>query len=46
MCQRKGVTLFMALLGAFTVLLARYSGQEDIVIGTPIAGRDRLDLEG
>jgi len=46
LCEREGVTLFMALLGAFKVLLARYSGQEDIVIGTPVAGRDRVEVEG
>jgi len=39
-------TLFMILLAAFNVLLARYSGQDDIVVGTPIAGRQRTDLEG
>jgi amino acid adenylation domain-containing protein len=46
LCQREGVTLFMLLLGAFKVLLARCSGQEDIVVGTPSAGRDRVELEG
>ena len=40
------VTLYMVLLAAFGVLLARYSGQEDIVLGSPIAGRNRQDLEG
>jgi amino acid adenylation domain-containing protein len=44
--QREGVTLFMTLLAAFQVLLSRYSGQEDVVVGTPVAGRDRLELEG
>ena len=38
-------TLFIALLSAFTVLLHRYSGQDDIVIGTPFAGRNRSELE-
>ncbi len=38
-------TLFMALLGAFATLLHRYSGQDDIVIGTPFAGRNRRELE-
>ncbi len=37
--QREGATIFMALLAAFKVLLARHSGQDDIVIGIPIAGR-------
>ncbi len=38
-------TLFMSLLTAFSVLLHRYSGQDDIVIGTPFAGRHRSELE-
>lgn len=44
--QREGVTLFMTLVSAFQVLLHRYSGQDDIVIGTPIAVRSNLELEG
>jgi amino acid adenylation domain-containing protein len=43
--QRAGTTLFMSLLAAFAVLLSRWSGQEDIVIGTPIAGRRHPALE-
>ncbi|GCE28513.1 hypothetical protein KDA_39970 [Dictyobacter alpinus] len=43
--QREGVTLFMLLLAAFQVLLARYSGQDDIAVGTPIAGRTHTELE-
>lgn len=43
--QREGATLFMVLLTAFNILLMRYSGQEDIVVGTPIAGRTRVELE-
>ena len=39
--QREGATSFMVLLAAWQVLLARYSGQEDISVGTPIAGRTR-----
>jgi len=39
------VTLFMLLMGAFQVLLYRYSGQEEILIGTPIAGRTRSETE-
>jgi amino acid adenylation domain-containing protein len=42
----EGATLFMTLLAAFQVLLARYSGQEDVVVGTPIAGRTRRETEG
>ncbi|MFL5355871.1 amino acid adenylation domain-containing protein [Archangium sp.] len=45
LCGREGVTPFMALLAAFQVLLSRYSGQDDICVGTPIAGRDRSELE-
>ncbi|HUK89307.1 MAG TPA: amino acid adenylation domain-containing protein [Blastocatellia bacterium] len=44
--KREGVTLFMTLLAAFEVLLSRYSGQDDIVVGAPIAGRSRAELEG
>jgi hypothetical protein len=44
--QREGVTLFMLLLAAFNVLLAGYSGQEDIVVGTPTANRKRAETEG
>ena len=42
--QRHGVTLFMTVLAAFKVLLARYSGQEDIVVGSPSANRSRAEL--
>lgn len=44
--RREGVTPFMVLLAAFQVLLARYSGQDDVAVGTPIAGRDRTEIEG
>ena len=40
------LTLFMILAGGFQALLHRYTGQDDIVIGTPIAGRTRPDTEG
>ena len=36
----------MTLLAAFKVLLYRYSGQEDICVGTPVAGRNQQELEG
>jgi amino acid adenylation domain-containing protein len=39
-------TLFMVLLAGFQILLARYSGQEDLCVGTPVAGRDRMETEG
>jgi amino acid adenylation domain-containing protein/FkbM family methyltransferase len=41
----QGVSLFMTLLGAFQVLLSRYTGREDVVVGTPIANRNRLETE-
>src|SRR5690349_11443535 len=43
--RREGVTLFMFLLAAFNVLLSRYTGQKDIVVGTPVAGRNRAETE-
>ncbi|WP_164002945.1 amino acid adenylation domain-containing protein [Pyxidicoccus caerfyrddinensis] len=46
LCQQEGATPFMALLAAFQVLLSRYSGQQDISVGSPIAGRNRGELEG
>ena len=44
--RREGVTLFMTLLAAFKTLLYRLTGQEDTIVGTPIAGRNRTELEG
>ncbi len=44
--RREGATLFMVLLSAFAVLLKRYTGQEDILVGSPIAGRNRDEVEG
>jgi non-ribosomal peptide synthetase component F/thioesterase domain-containing protein/acyl carrier protein len=44
--QQAGTTLFMTLLAAFKTLLYRYSGQEDILVGSAIANRNRTDLEG
>ncbi|MEM9212759.1 MAG: amino acid adenylation domain-containing protein [Cyanobacteria bacterium P01_F01_bin.150] len=41
-----GATLFMALLAAFNILLHRYTGQSDIVVGSPIANRNRKEFEG
>src|SRR5215208_6650241 len=43
--QQQGATLFMTLLSAWQILLLRYSGREDIVVGTPIAGRNREETE-
>ncbi|NJL21960.1 MAG: hypothetical protein HC895_15975 [Leptolyngbyaceae cyanobacterium SM1_3_5] len=44
--QQAGASLFMTLLAAFAVLLHRYTEQTDIAIGSPIANRDRSELEG
>src|SRR5579883_1763569 len=44
--QREGVTLFMTLLTGWLVVLARWSGQDDLIVGTPIANRTRNDLAG
>ena len=43
--RREGGTLFMTLLAAFKILLYRLTGQEDIVVGSPIAGRNRSEIE-
>ncbi|TFG62673.1 MAG: non-ribosomal peptide synthetase, partial [Nitrospirales bacterium] len=44
--QREGATMFMILLAAFQVLLFRYTGQRDILFGTPLAGRTHREMEG
>jgi amino acid adenylation domain-containing protein len=44
--RREGVTLFMTLLAAFQTLLLRYTQQEDLVVGTPIANRNQSETEG
>ncbi len=46
LCKKEGVTLYMLFLSAFKVLLYRYSGQEDICVGSPVAGRTQAELEG
>jgi amino acid adenylation domain-containing protein len=46
MSRQEGVTLYMTLLSGLQVLLHRYSGQEDISVGTPIANRNRAETEG
>jgi amino acid adenylation domain-containing protein/FkbM family methyltransferase len=43
--QREGATLFMTLLACFKVLLSRHSGETDVVVGAPVAGRTRPELE-
>ena len=44
--RREGATLFMVLLAAFKTLLWRYTGQTELVVGTPVAGRTSAELEG
>ncbi|MGE6757265.1 amino acid adenylation domain-containing protein, partial [Corallococcus interemptor] len=46
LAQREGASLYMVLLAGWQVLLSRYSGQTDISVGSPIAGRTRAELEG
>ena len=45
LCSREKATLFMTFLAAFQLLLSRYAGREDIVVGSPIAGRNRQEIE-
>ncbi|HLE83813.1 MAG TPA: amino acid adenylation domain-containing protein, partial [Thermoanaerobaculia bacterium] len=45
LARREGATLFMVLLAAFQALLGRWSGQDDVAVGAPIAGRTREELE-
>ena len=45
LCQRERVSLFMALLAVVQVLLSRYTGQEDVLVWTPVANRMRKELE-
>ena len=46
LCFKENATLFMGLLAAFKILLYRHSGMEDIIVGCPIANRNRTDIEG
>ncbi len=46
LARREGVTLYMALLAGFQMLLSRYTGQMDIVVGTDVANRNQLGVEG
>ncbi|HEX6184601.1 MAG TPA: amino acid adenylation domain-containing protein [Pyrinomonadaceae bacterium] len=46
LARREGASIFMVLLAGFKALLSRYSGQADIVVGTPIANRSRSEVEG
>ncbi len=45
LAKKNGATLYMVLLAAYSILLSKYSGQEDIIVGSPIAGRRHQDLE-
>uniref|UniRef100_UPI000FDAE023 non-ribosomal peptide synthetase n=1 Tax=Paenibacillus kobensis TaxID=59841 RepID=UPI000FDAE023 len=45
LARQMNVTLFMTLLAAFNVLLSKYSGEQDIVVGSPVAGREHPDAE-
>jgi amino acid adenylation domain-containing protein len=44
--RRAGTTLFMTLLAGWQALLGRYVGRDDVVVGAPVAGRDRVEVEG
>jgi amino acid adenylation domain-containing protein len=44
--RHDGATEFMTLLAVFNILLYRYTGQDDLIVGTPIANRNRLEIEG
>ena len=46
LARRHGVTLFMVMQAGWSVLMGRLSGQDDVVIGTPVANRRRRELEG
>ncbi|WPV65670.1 non-ribosomal peptide synthetase [Chitinophaga sp. LS1] len=45
LCQNNQATLFMGLIAVLNALLYRYTGQEDIILGTPVAGREHAELE-
>ena len=45
LCQNSGASIFMGVQAAFSLLLSRYSGETDIVIGTPVANREQLELQ-
>ena len=46
LARAEGASLFMVLLGAFQLLLGRYAGTHDVVVGSPVAGRTRRETEG
>ncbi|MDE1376701.1 condensation domain-containing protein, partial [Bacillus licheniformis] len=45
MAKENGVTMYMLLLAGYTALLSKYTGQEDIIVGTPAAGRNHEDIQ-
>ncbi|HLL85560.1 MAG TPA: condensation domain-containing protein, partial [Longimicrobium sp.] len=46
LARREGASLFMVLMTAFSAVLSRWSGQDDVVVGTPVANRERAETEG
>ncbi|UOY87817.1 non-ribosomal peptide synthetase [Bacillus glycinifermentans] len=46
LAEKNGATLYMVMLAAYNALLAKYTGQDDVIVGTPTAGRRHSDLEG
>ncbi|MFS0838676.1 amino acid adenylation domain-containing protein [Paenibacillus sp. 1P03SA] len=44
--RERGTTLYTVMLGAYSMLLSKWSGEEDIIVGTPVAGRNHAELEG
>ena len=46
LAQRENVTMFMLLISAFQALMHRYTGQDDVLVGSPVAGRTRVETEG
>lgn len=46
LCRQQGITPYMLLLGCFQLLLSRYSGQTDVVVGSPVADRQQVESEG
>ncbi|UCH96903.1 MAG: amino acid adenylation domain-containing protein, partial [Candidatus Aminicenantes bacterium] len=45
LAEETGTTLYMVLLAVYSILLSKYTGQEDIIVGTPVAGREHQDVE-
>ncbi|KAA2280847.1 hypothetical protein FY526_30770, partial [Clostridioides difficile] len=45
LAARTGTTLYMVLLSAYSILMHKYSGQEELIVGTPIAGRTQEEVQ-